>query len=222
MQLPLFLLGFGAVFATAAFAEDDCRCWTPNAEQIAAAEAKIGGRPLPLGGLDRYARYYAGTIDSDRRFIRGKLVPAGGNDAPGIHIVEGRMLPLQGEGCVANSEPGGGPWLYLRCAHPGAWTPNDGQIAELEGVFHLPDDSRRAEKASSLFDYARHYAGVTEGDRRIVVGVFVIPRWHSETAGIYIESEAELPMIFDGGCGVITVRYDPSTKEIRSLCNGVG
>jgi hypothetical protein len=103
-----------------------------------AAEAKIGGRPLPLGGLDRYARYYAGTIDSGRRFIRGKLVPARGNEAPGIHIVEGRMLPLQGEGCVANSEPGGGPWLYLRCAHPGAWTPNDGQIAELEGGIPSP------------------------------------------------------------------------------------
>ena len=94
MRLPLLLLGFAAVFATAALGEDDCRCWTPDAAQIAAAEAKIGGRPLPLGGLDRYARYYAGTIDSGRRFIRGKLVPAGGNEAPGIHIVEGRMLPL--------------------------------------------------------------------------------------------------------------------------------
>lgn len=215
MRLPLLLLGFAAVFATAALGEDDCRCWTPDAAQIAAAEAKIGGRPLPLGGLDQYARYYAGTIHSGRRFIRGKLVPAGGNEAPGFHIVEGRMLPLEGEGCVTNSEPEGGSWVYLRCAHPGAWTPNDRQIAELERLLRLPKNG------GLLQDYARHYAGVTENDRRIVVGVFANPEWHNETAGIYIASEAELPMVFDGGCGVITVRYDPSTKQMRSWCNPV-
>ena len=37
------------------------------------------------------------------------------------------------------------------------------------GVLRLP------KKGSPLQDYARHYAGVTEGDRRIVVSVFVIP-----------------------------------------------
>src|SRR6516165_8568913 len=114
MRLLLFLLGLAAVFARTAFAEGDCRCWTPNAKQIAAADAKIRGRALPLGGLDRYARYYAGTIGSGRKFIRGKLVPAIGNEAPDIHIVDGRMPPLEGEGCVTNSEPGDGPWLYLR------------------------------------------------------------------------------------------------------------
>ena len=214
MRLPFFLLGFAAAFATAALGEDDCRCWTPDAEQIAMVEAKIGGGPLPLGGLDRYARYYAGAIDSGRSFIRGKLVPAGGNEAPGIHIVEGRMLRLQGEGCVTNSEPGSGRWLYLRCAHPGAWTPNYRQIAGLEGLLRLP------EKGSLLQDYARYYAGVTEGDRKIIVGEFVIPGWQNEPAGIYIASDAELPHVSDGGCGVITVRYDPSTKDSRSKCNG--
>ena len=77
------------------------------------------------------------------------------------------------------------------------------------------------EKPLILQDYARHYAGVTEGDRRIIVGVFVIQRLLDETAGIYIVSDAELPRISDGGCSVITVRYDPSSKQIRSQCNGV-
>jgi hypothetical protein len=43
----------------------------------------------------------------------------------------------------------------------------------------------------------------------------------AETAGIHIGSEAELPRVFDGGCAVITVRYDLSSKEARSWCNGV-
>jgi hypothetical protein len=77
--MRLYLLAFAAVFATAALGEDDCRCWTPDAEQLAAVEATLASRPLPLGSLVRYVRYYAGTFSSfNRRFIRGKLVPASG------------------------------------------------------------------------------------------------------------------------------------------------
>jgi hypothetical protein len=212
MRLPLFLLGFTAVFPMAALGEDDCRCWTPDAVQVAVAEAKVRGRKLPLGGLDQYARYYAGTIYYGRRYIRGKLVPAGGSEAPGVHIVEGRMPPLQGEGCVTNTEPDSGPWLYLNCARPGAWMPSDSQIIELEGLLRLPEGAR-------LQDYARHYAGVAEGGRQIVIGELVIPR-SDERTGIYIGSEAELPMINDGGCSVVTVRFDPSSKAVHSRCHG--
>jgi hypothetical protein len=121
-----------------------------------------------------------------------------------------------------------GGWLYSRYAS--AWTPSDGQIAELEELFRLPAVELRRRFGNfdlgvplgNLRDYARHYAGVTEGGRRIVVGVFVEAGWfHHEPAGIYIGSEAELPVIFDGGCGVITLRYDLSNKEIRAWCNGV-
>jgi hypothetical protein len=81
---------------------------------------------------------------------------------------------------------------------------------------------RPSEKALILLqDYARHYAGVTEGDRRIIIGVFVIHEWLNETAGIYIGTVAELPHIAYGACGVITVRYDPSSKQISSQCNDV-
>jgi hypothetical protein len=62
MRTPLFLLGFGAVFSTAALGEGDCRCWTPGAADIAALEAKIAEQALPLGSLDRYARYYSGVV----------------------------------------------------------------------------------------------------------------------------------------------------------------
>jgi len=231
--MPFFLLGLAAVFSTAALGEDECRCWTPDAQQVAAVEAITASRSLPLGSLDRYVRYYAGTISHGRRFIGGKLVPASSDDVPGVHIVEGRMPPLRGDGCVTNSEPGHGTWVHLNCARPGAWTPSDRQIAELEGLLRFPvtlgglfrpgglSNPSPGEKGLVLHDYARHYAGVTEGDRRVIVGEFVAAGWFDEIAGIYIGSDAELPHIADGGCGVVTVRYDPSTKEIKSRCNGV-
>jgi hypothetical protein len=158
-------------------------------------------------------RYYVGTTDNGRRFIQGKLVPIGGNDTPGIHVVEGRMLPLQGEGCITYSEPGGSG-LSIKCARPGAWTPNDSQIAELEGLLQLPD------KYYHLQDYARYYAGVTEGDRRIVVGVFLVPIYGIYwTPGIHIVSDINFPRVFDAGCGFVNVRYDPSSKEISTRCS---
>ena len=59
MRLSILLLGFAAVFSTAALGDDDCRCWTPDAADIAALEAKIESHPKPRR-LDQYARYYAG------------------------------------------------------------------------------------------------------------------------------------------------------------------
>lgn len=223
MRVPLFLIGFAAVFSKAALAEDVCSCWTPDPENIAAAEAKITSHLLPLGSLGRYVRYYAGTISHGRRFIRGKLVPASSGEEPGVHIVEGRMPPLQGDGCVTRSEPDR-TFVYLRCARPGSWTPTDVQIAGLEGVLRLDLTKLGPFRPGVLSQYARHYAGVTEADHRQIIGKYVIlkdviPR--DETPGIHIESEAELPSVAGGGCSFVTVRYDLSTKAITSWCNGI-
>jgi hypothetical protein len=170
--------------------------------------------PASARRLDRYARYYAGTTDNGRRFIQGKLVPIGGNDTPGIHVVEGRMFPLQGEGCITYSESGGSG-LSIKCARPGAWTPSDRQIAELEGLLQLP------ERHYVLQDYARYYAGVREGDRRIVIGVFLVPVYGAYwTTGIHVVSDVYFPIaLFDAGCALVNVRYDPSSKEIGSRCS---
>ena len=212
MRTPVLLLSIAAVFATPALSED-CRCWTPDAQQIAAVEARIEGQRMPLGTLDAYKRYYAGVIDGDRRFIRGKLVPLGDDDLPGVQIVEGKMPPLKAEGCVSGSDSSGGPWMYFRCARRGAWTPSDTQIAELEDLLRQKTGGRE-------LGYARHYAGVAEGDRRIVRGEFVKVGVFGAKPGIYVASEAELPAIADGGCGVVHVTYDPSNKAITSRCNG--
>jgi len=175
-----------------------------------------GAREIDSGSLDRYVRYYGGVIRSwdSRRGIQGKMVPLGGNDIPGIQIVNGKMPPLQGEGCVSGSDTDG-RWLYFRCARPGAWTPSDAQIAELEDAL-----LRSGPQGIRWTSYARHYAGLTVRDQRVIEGILVASFDKDQKPGIYIESEAELPMIADGGCGVVGVMYYPSTKTIIAKCNG--
>jgi hypothetical protein len=52
-------------------------------------KAKMEQSRLPFGGLDRYARYYAGiTAENGYRTIVGRLPPAGGNDLPGVHVMD--------------------------------------------------------------------------------------------------------------------------------------
>jgi hypothetical protein len=85
--------------------------------------------------------------------------------------------------------------------------PSDTEIAEIEGRLQLPaegsvrpdDVSDLPTKESLRLHYARHYAGVIEDDRRIIVGVFVFLLSHDERPGAYIGSAAELPVIQDGG-----------------------
>jgi hypothetical protein len=184
----------------------------PYAVEIAVMEAKIDKRQLPLGSLDLYTRYYAAVGANG---ILGKLIPAGVNSRAGIHLTERRKLPgVPPEGC-RTMYPSSAP-VSVECAPPGAWTPSSGQIAELEGLLRRPENGIYA-----VQDYARHYAGVTKDGRRIIAGVLVIPhKWRGETAGIYIESEFEIPRLLDGGCSVVTVRYEPSSKEIEASCNG--
>ena len=235
MQISIALFSIVVFASTAALGEDDCRCWTPSIEDVAALEARIKDRPTPLGeSAPLRLAYYGGIIRSGdrRRFIMGKLVPPTGIDAPGIQIAAGKLPPLQGEGCVSNSDADG-RWLYFRCARPGAWTPNGAQIAGLEDALArtapIKDwGSRTAPREWAA--YAHHYAGVgaARGDRRIIQGVFVasfnatafVANKGEGGPGIYIESEAELPMVFDGGCSVVNVTYDPSTKALTARCNG--
>lgn len=120
------------------------------------------------------------------------------------------MPPLQGEGCISMFDAGGGSGMYFRCARQGAWTPSDAQIAELEEVLR--------QNAGQRPGYARHYAGVTEGGRRIIRGVLVDAKMLRQGPGVYVESEVELPAIDDGGCWVVHVTYDPSNREMTWRC----
>jgi hypothetical protein len=215
MRRSAIALTIATLFSTAAPAQDDCPCWIPNAATVATVEAKIRVRQLPLGSIDNYVRYYAGVTGSGGvdRFIWGKLVPRRSNETPEIQVAERKLPPLQGEGCISRSDSAG-RGVQLRCARLGAWSPSATEIAELEQALRR----NGAKGIDKLDGYARHYAGVTEGDERIIAGVLLMG--FDYTPGLYVESEAELPTISDGGCSVVDVRYVPSTKTITAQCHG--
>ena len=81
---------------------------------------------------------------------------------------------------------------------------------QIEGAIELPPD------ASPLNQYRRHYAY----DDAKVVAVYLSlgaggrdRQWH--------DNSSEFPMIFDGGCGVIHIVYDPRTEGFDEIfCNG--
>jgi hypothetical protein len=153
MRVPFFLLGFTAVFSTVALGEDDCRCWTPDAADIAALEAKIESHPKPRG-LDQYARYYAGMVGrSGVRFIRIHLVPSGRGHPAGSHVVAPAPQPSYSE--CSGWEAGGE--LSLRCMRASleSWTPGADEIAAMEAKI-----AEQPMPLGSLDRYARYYAGV--------------------------------------------------------------
>lgn len=211
MRTSILLLGILLAVSATARGQDDCRCWTPDAQQIASLEEKIATRPLPLGNLDRYARYYAGVIfGTSDRIIRGKFVPLAGNETSGVHIVEGKMQPLQGEGCISSFILGVEQSFHFICA----WIPSNSQVAEAEGLLR-----QQQGRGHEYVKYARHYTRIIEGGRRIILGIF--ERSNKKPPGVYVGSMSELPGIAGGGCGVLHVKFDPSNKQLDVKCNSL-
>jgi hypothetical protein len=202
-------------------AEQDCRCFTPTAENIRPIEEGITDLPDPIY---RYARYYAGVVlppepsrgqGAARRRVLAEFVPSESGEPPAIHIVEdGRLPPLHGEGCIANRDipPMNNAFeIYARCNRPGGWRPSTAEIAELERRLALPSGT------APLARYARHYAGVTESGVRLIKGVLLDAA--DSAPGIVVESEIELPLIEKDGCAGIEVDYNPETTLASVRCH---
>jgi hypothetical protein len=93
-----------------------------------------------------------------------------------------------------------------------AWEPTAELVAQLEGQIHLPKG------ASPLLSYTRYYVGSTINGHRVVVGTYQ----HSGGRVVIEKSAHDLPIVFDGGCDIINIRYDVSKKRfIDVFCNGV-
>lgn len=93
-----------------------------------------------------------------------------------------------------------------------AWEPTAKIVAQLEDPIHLPKG------ASPLLSYTRYYAGTIINGHRVVVGTYK----HSGGGVVIEKSTHDLPIVFDGGCDNINIRYDVSKKRfIDVFCNDV-
>jgi hypothetical protein len=97
------------------------------------------------------------------------------------------------------------------------------EIAVLEASAIMPDG------AAPLDSYARFYSVLPNS----IEGTFV----HSDMLGhvldrrvvqrrlapnVFLVDPANLPIIMDGGCGVLTLQYDRQRRErVRPVCNGM-
>ena len=80
-------------------------------------------------------------------------------------------------------------------------------------------DIRLPEGARPLAAYDRYYALRQDASgARLVAAVYV----GSRTPGRHWVTEAELPMIDDGGCHIVSLVYDLEAGRIQNVyCNGI-
>ena len=74
--------------------------------------------------------------------------------------------------------------------------------------------------AGLLTSYKRFY---TYGDNGDVLGMFVGRGFDRDAAGErqWVENYKSFPLISDGGCGVVNVRFNVKTLKSETWCNGV-
>jgi hypothetical protein len=93
------------------------------------------------------------------------------------------------------------------------WVPTTAQVQELEKHLTQP-------VASKLALSTRYYFGFYEHGRRVIRGEILHPEMEHDPT---IHIDQNFPLIMDGGCGVITLSYNPATHTVlSSRCNGQG
>ena len=93
-----------------------------------------------------------------------------------------------------------------------AWTPDRKVIEEVEHTVSLPAG------AKPNVQYSRYYAGAVRNGTRVVVGTWITGLDVSRI----VRTEADLPVIYDGGCGIVNIEYDLKRHRfVKVYCNGV-
>ena len=93
--------------------------------------------------------------------------------------------------------------------------------AEQQAIMdRIEREARLPEGAGPLSSYARHYAWQERGDGfRKVIGVYL--GVGERTPGRHWVAETALPLIMDGGCGLVTLVYNVAEQRIEHIaCNG--
>jgi hypothetical protein len=73
--------------------------------------------------------------------------------------------------------------------------------------------------ARPIVEYSRSYAGAVRHGTQVVVGTWIT----GPDASRIVNSEADLPVIYDGGCDIVNIEYDvKGHRFVKVFCNGVG
>jgi hypothetical protein len=98
---------------------------------------------------------------------------------------------------------------------PMGWLPDRQIIDELEAAIVMPPG------AGPLTSYRRRYGGEIEAGRRVIWGLFLDPFFAPNDPPITILDYPPGGLVEDGGCSVVTLKFDVSSKSIlRIQCNG--
>jgi len=108
--------------------------------------------------------------------------------------------------------------------HNSAPVPPNSDISYIESKISLP-----SEAPGPLPRYERYYAWTIDNGRKYIYAVYIfsdlLDKNKIDPNGIHIHAvtEAEIPNISNGGCGVITFYFNPRGDSTPSLyCNPVG
>jgi len=75
--------------------------------------------------------------------------------------------------------------------------------------------------AEPLAAYARRYGGAIEDGRRVIWGSFALRGLMPNDAAIEIFDHMPPPLWEDGGCSIVTLKFDvPSKRIVWIACNG--
>ena len=68
----------------------------------------------------------------------------------------------------------------------------------------------------NLSDYTIEYAGIIKEGKKVIICQMLLGSWKQNISG-----KKHFSMVFDGGCNIVHVTYDPDEQTIISLmCNG--
>jgi hypothetical protein len=95
------------------------------------------------------------------------------------------------------------------------WLPDRKTIEEIESAIAMPPG------AQPLANYRRRYGGEIEAGHHVIWGYFLLPTWAPNDPPIAIVGHRPVELVEDGGCSVVTLKYDANSKTILWIqCNG--
>ena len=112
---------------------------------------------------------------------------------------------------------------YTGLAFSQSWVPNKEDIAKVEASVRLDQlPYWKTSKLPSLAGYERYYAGSTLDGEKVIFGELVAPFNSKQQPGVHVTAtKREFPVIFDGGCAIVSLMYSVKEQKILSIkCNG--